>query len=131
MKTRIGVIGDTHGLVHPSLPQVFSGVDEIIHAGDVDRLRVLEALSAIAPVRGVKGNYDTEPGLKKRLLPDPSGIKVAGCQALLTHRMFTMGWDSHKQLIAEYLNKGGQTPRLVIFGHTHFPVLNRYPASGS
>jgi len=123
MMTRVGIISDTHGLFHPDLPEIFHHVDQIIHAGDIGGVRVLDALEQIAPVIAVRGNYDTEPELEGKLLPDPSGIEVAGLKTLLTHRMFTMGWNDIRHLVADNLNKGGDPPRLVIFGHAHFPVF--------
>ena len=123
MKTIIGVISDTHGVIHPSVPEAFRGVERIIHAGDVGGLNVLEALTRIAPVIGVRGNYDTSAEVAARLLPDPSGIKTAGLPALLTHRLFAMGWPGSKQAIADMLARGPDPVRLVIFGHTHIPAL--------
>ena len=32
---RIGVLSDTHGLLRPEVFDVFSGVDHILHGGDV------------------------------------------------------------------------------------------------
>jgi putative phosphoesterase len=122
MKTRIGIIGDTHGFVHPGVAGAFRGVERIIHAGDVGDIKVLHALELIAPVTGVRGNYDSSPELASRLLPDPSGITLAGLPALLTHRMFTMGWNEHKELIAGMIAQSPAPPALVIFGHTHTSV---------
>ncbi len=34
-QTTIGVISDTHGLVRPQAVETLSGVDMILHAGDV------------------------------------------------------------------------------------------------
>ncbi len=53
--TVIGLISDTHGLLRPQIRQVFSGVDLILHAGDVGGAAVL---SAIAPTLAVYGNVD-------------------------------------------------------------------------
>jgi len=32
---RIGLISDTHGYLDPRIEEIFSGVDHILHAGDV------------------------------------------------------------------------------------------------
>jgi hypothetical protein len=120
---KLGIISDTHGVLHPAVPDIFQGVSQIVHAGDVGDLKVIIELERIAPVIGVRGNYDASPELVSRLLPDPSAIRVAGLPALLTHRMFTMGWDETKEYIASLLSRGPNPVKLVIFGHTHFPVL--------
>lgn len=62
MKTRLGVLSDTH-LPKPvglsaCLLTMFEGVDAILHAGDVTRLDALEPLQRIAPVYLVSGNND-------------------------------------------------------------------------
>ena len=120
---KIGIIGDTHGFFHPAAVAAFQDVNQIIHTGDIGGPRVLAELAKIAPVIAVRGNYDVEPELLDRLLPDPSGINIAGLSAFLTHRLFSMSWPESKNIIAELLGRGENPPRLVIFGHTHFPVL--------
>ena len=55
---RIGIISDTHGVVHPALRDVFAHVDHIVHAGDIGGAHVLEALRELAPVTSVDGNND-------------------------------------------------------------------------
>lgn len=56
--TRIGLISDTHGYLHPALPSFFSGVDEIWHCGDIGNEGLLNALKKIRPTRAVYGNID-------------------------------------------------------------------------
>ncbi len=55
---RIGVISDTHGLVRPEALEVLHGSEMIIHSGDIDAPKVLQALRTIAPVVAVRGNND-------------------------------------------------------------------------
>src|SRR5258708_18691754 len=52
----VGVIADTHGLLRPEVAVAFAGVRLILHAGDVGRPSVLDALSAWAPVEAVYRN---------------------------------------------------------------------------
>lgn len=122
---RVGVIGDTHGFLHPAVAEEFAAVSLIIHCGDIGGEKVLTALRRLAPVIAVRGNYDTEPELAADLLPDPSSLVVSGLSAVLTHRLITMDWNLNKPLFAELFLKFRPTPRLVLFGHTHFPVLER------
>ncbi|NJM07720.1 metallophosphoesterase family protein, partial [Candidatus Gracilibacteria bacterium] len=60
-----------------------AGVDLILHAGDVGELRVLDALSALAPVIAVHGNDETEEA--QRELPYQQLISAGGQRLLLTH----------------------------------------------
>jgi len=57
---KLGIISDTHGLLRPEAARALSGVDLIVHAGDVGKREVLTQLKAIAPVFAVRGNVDTE-----------------------------------------------------------------------
>ena len=54
----IGVISDTHGFLPPEAVKTFQGTDLIIHAGDIGKPEVLDALQSIAPVVAVQGNMD-------------------------------------------------------------------------
>ncbi len=33
---KLGIITDTHGIIHPKVFELFQEVDEILHAGDID-----------------------------------------------------------------------------------------------
>ncbi|MCX6276758.1 MAG: peptidylprolyl isomerase [Bacteroidetes bacterium] len=35
----VGILSDTHGYIHPRIPEFFSAVDEIWHAGDMGDIR--------------------------------------------------------------------------------------------
>ena len=118
---RIGIISDTHGLIPGPIPQ-WSGIDLIVHAGDIGGRQVLDFLKTIAPVIAVQGNYDRDDALAGLLLPDPSQIELGGLPALLTHRLFTMGWTEQRHHYARVMAGFSPRPRLVVFGHTHFPV---------
>jgi putative phosphoesterase len=84
----IGLISDTHmpercAAFPPALFDVLSGVDLLLHAGDVGELWVLDRLSAMAPVVAVHGNDDTAEA--QRELPYQQVVAVAGQRILLTH----------------------------------------------
>ncbi len=58
---RIGVIADTHDRWLPRVAELFRGVDEIWHLGDVCREPVLDELRALSPrLSVVLGNNDYE-----------------------------------------------------------------------
>jgi uncharacterized protein len=54
----IGVISDTHGLLRPEALEALTGVDHILHAGDVGNPRILDWLQELAPVTAIRGNVD-------------------------------------------------------------------------
>lgn len=56
---RIGLISDdTHGLLQPEAQMFLQGCDHIIHAGDIGKSDILEALARLAPLTVVRGNND-------------------------------------------------------------------------
>src|SRR5437763_15955534 len=54
----IGLISDTHGLLRLEAARALAGADLIIHAGDVGKPEILDALRELAPVVAVRGNID-------------------------------------------------------------------------
>ena len=119
---KIGIIADTHGLIPREVGHHWQHPDLIVHAGDIGGRPVLDFLQAIAPVIAVQGNYDHSDDLAGLLLPDPSPVEIGGLPALLTHGLFTMGWNDNRRLYAQAMASFSPVPRLVVFGHTHFPV---------
>ena len=108
---KIGVISDTHGFLDPRIPELFKGVEHILHGGDVGSPMVLLELENIAPVTAVLGNVDIGMTLKLTEVVELGSLKF-----LLHH-------------IVEPRNLGdslGETirrarPDVVVFGHTHKP----------
>jgi len=107
---RIGVISDTHGLVRPEAINALAGAETIIHAGDIGKPAVLEALQSIAPVVAVRGNNDTDEWA--RALPDTEVVEVGEVALYILH-------DVH----ALDLDPGAAGFRVVISGHSHRPSI--------
>lgn len=116
---RIGVISDTHGFFHPALPTYFSGLDLILHAGDVGTLDVLEQLEALAPTRAVWGNVDGQDirvRTSENLRLDAQGVDI-----LMTHIAGRPGrWNRR---IATELRS--DPPDVLICGHSHILRVER------
>jgi uncharacterized protein len=110
--TRVGIIADTHGLVHPRVADVFAGVEHILHAGDIGGAHVLRALERIAPVTSVGGNNDDgSDGY------DVMRLTLGGVRVLLTHVL-----PRPRRLGAHVVTSLQQQPAdLVVFGHSHLP----------
>ena len=107
---RIGVISDTHGLMRPQALAALAGCDPIIHAGDVGRPEVLDALRAIAPVYAVRGNVDV--GAWARQLPETALVEVEGWRLYVLHDRASLAVDP-----------GVAGLRAVIAGHSHRPLI--------
>ncbi len=108
---RVGLISDTHGLLRPEAKQALSGVDLIIHAGDIGTPEVLEELRALAPVRAVRGNNDRGPWT--RGLPETEALELEGASLYVLHDLNELDLDPAA---------GGFAA--VIAGHSHRPAMD-------
>ena len=117
MLTVIGLISDTHGRIRPQLPDIFAGVERIVHAGDVGDRAVLRALAAIAPVHAVSGNVDDrhDPSL-----PRACTLPVGGLTLHVSHGD-ELGSPTPDALLGRYGSE------ILVYGHTHRPLLFRAP----
>ena len=107
-ETRIDIISDTHGFISPELRRELTGADYIIHAGDITSLSDFRELQSIARVKAVLGNNDFD-----------------GTYGPLVQRHDHFTIDSVTFDVAHYeQNVHPKSSDVVIFGHTHRPVLD-------
>ena len=108
---RIGLVSDTHGLLRPEALRFLEGSDAIVHAGDIGKPQVLEALRAIAPLHAIRGNNDGWAGD----LPDALEVEIGGVRVYVIHDFKTIGrWPVPP------------ATQVVVCGHSHQPVVARY-----
>lgn len=108
---RIGIISDTHGVLHERVPEVFAGVDQILHAGDVGGDEILQALREIAPVTSVPGNNDDGMG------EEFARVTLDGLRIAITH-ILPRPHDLDARVTRELARRPAD---LVVFGHSHLP----------
>jgi hypothetical protein len=82
----------------------------IIHAGDIGKPTVLEALRCIAPVVAVRGNNDTDAW--GRALPATEVVEVGDVCLYVLHDMHELDLDP--------VSAGF---RVVVSGHSHRPSI--------
>jgi putative phosphoesterase len=116
---RYGLISDTHGFFDPQLPEIFRGVELILHAGDVGDPKVLAGLRAIAPLVAVRGNND-RTGAPARLPLK----KLVSLEKILTLLIHEVGKPERPLAPIERL-LARHRPGLVIYGHSHLPADER------
>ena len=112
MTTTIGLISDTHGLLRPEAIDALRGVDHILHAGDVGRPEVLDALAQIAPTVTVRGNIDK--GEWGASLPLTEWIEIEGVVFYLLHILEDLDVDVEAAGID-----------VVLYGHSHRASITR------
>ena len=103
-----GVISDTHGVLVPEALKILTGVDLIIHAGDIDTPAVLSELNRIAPVVAVRGNMDR--GNWASHLCETEAIEIGQCLLYVLHDISRLDLDP---------SAAGM--HAVVHGHTHQP----------
>src|SRR3954454_12836302 len=109
---RIGVISDTHGLLRPEAERRLTGVDHIVHAGDIGRPEIVDALRRIAPVTAIRGNVDT--GEWAREYPDTKLVRLVGKSIYVLHDLKTLQADPDP----------GAGVDIIISGHSHVPKID-------
>lgn len=111
----VGLISDTHGLLRPGVHEALTGVDLILHSGDVGGSGILDELRLIAPVKAVFGNTDPDdhPELTEAITVAIDGIRVH-----VSHG-HEVGSPTPAKLAVRY------DADVVVFGHTHRPLVSR------
>lgn len=107
---KIGVISDTHGLLRPEALTTLRGCEHILHAGDVGKPAILEALASVAPVTAIRGNIDRSGPCAQ--LPATEAIELGGHLLYLVHAREDL--DLHPRAAGV---------SAVIFGHSHKPLI--------
>ena len=103
---RVAVISDTHGLLRPAVADALRGAPLILHAGDVGKDAVLDALEDIAPTIAVRGNVDRTRRVGE--LPETRTVDIAGRRVHLVHDCNDIAVDPAEQGID-----------VVLSGHSH------------
>ena len=109
---KIGLISDTHGLLRPQALLALHGCSQLIHAGDIGKPEILDALRAIAPLTVVRGNNDLDYAWASDV-PHSAMLRVGDVGIYVTH----IPADVPQTLPANI--------DVVITGHTHKPLIEQ------
>ena len=105
---RIGLISDTHGLLRKEAVEALRGSELILHAGDVGKPEILEALRKLAPVVAVRGNVDTESWAQ--VLPETAVTEAGAVTIYVLHDVNALD-----------LNPAASAFHILVSGHSHKP----------
>ena len=113
---KIGIISDTHGSLPTAVHRVFTGVDHIIHAGDIGGQHILDELELIAPLTAILGNCDYSGDYTTA--NQYASITLAGMRLYIAHKP--------ESVTRALMGRGGlltsaPLPNICIHGHTHVP----------
>jgi len=127
---RIGLLSDTHIAHATSLPhqleEVFSGVDLILHAGDIFDPSVLDRLQAIAPVLAAEGDDDHFDTPDERV-KDRHILEIEGLTIWLSHDfpLKWWGWVYNSEFDGELMEAlepyGATAPHVINPGSPTLP----------
>ncbi|MGH1363982.1 MAG: metallophosphoesterase family protein [Calditrichia bacterium] len=109
---KLGLISDTHGLLRPEAIDALSGVDHIIHAGDVGGENILSALRKIAPLSVVRGN--TDYGDFGVSLPQTEVVEIGELLFYVVHDIADL--DIRPEAAGFHA---------VVYGHSHMPLAEK------
>ena len=109
---KIGLISDTHGLLRPQALAALQGCDQLIHAGDIGKPQILDALREIAPLTVVRGNNDMADAWAQDV-PLEAFVQAGGVGIYVTHILTD---------VPEVLPSGVQ---VVVVGHSHKPLIEQ------
>ncbi len=103
---KIGIISDTHGTLSQKALDALSGVEQILHAGDIGSPEVLKALQTLAPTSAVRGNMDGGQWCED--LPKTDMLEIDRTTVYLLHDLHSLDLDPQAAGV-----------QIVIHGHTH------------
>jgi len=126
---RIGLISDTHiprdaDEIPPQVREVFTGIDLILHAGDIYIFQVLDELETIGPVLAARGNGDIwlseDPRLKESHVLNIERLRIG-----LTHSLDypEPPWRSLEQAMK---TEFGGPVDVFVFGGSHRAMVETY-----
>ena len=105
----LGLISDTHGLLRDSALRAMNGADLIVHAGDVGKREILDALKKIAPVVAVRGNVDIDAWAAT--LPTTAETGVGNVRIYALHDLNDLK-----------INPVASGISILVSGHSHNPL---------
>jgi len=134
---RIGLISDTHipeacERLPAQVFTAFSGVDLVMHAGDVYINRVLDELAQIAPVIAALGNGDEGlDGHRFKLDPDARVssahlLEIEGVRVGLAHALPTPDETSDAVFERAMERHFGGVVDVLVIGHSHLEGITRF-----
>ncbi len=121
--TLVGILSDTHGVIHPGVLARMNDCEVIVHAGDICGGDVLEQL---APKSGqlvaVRGNNDVlqhwqrESRFNLKDLPDEQSVELPGGTLAVIHGHQYWSRNNPQASILSHFPKA----RAVVYGHSHY-----------
>ncbi len=125
--SRVLILSDTHGRLHPEIAALAEDVDVVVHAGDIGHPEVLARLAAggaaLVAVRGNNDTHQTWPAddhATLEALPLDAQLALPGGTLAVEHGHRANPVARRHALLRER-HVGA---RLVVYGHSHRPCID-------
>jgi len=120
---RILVISDTHipdryDKLPAAILKEFKKADLVLHAGDFTSVEFYQELKSMKPLKAVLGNLDS-PELRN-FIKDKESFTLQKYKIGIMH-----GWGRAEGVLDLVKKSFDNTYNLVIFGHTHQPLIEK------
>ena len=113
----VGILSDTHGVIHPEVIKLMNSCDFVIHAGDIVDEASLEFLKPKQKMIAVRGNND----IHIASLGEVETLDLPGGNIAIEHgHMHGHIQPSHDSLREAYPNA-----KVIVYGHTHKQVIDK------
>ena len=114
---KVGILSDTHGVIHPRIVELMNECDFVIHAGDVMDENSLEQISPRKRLIAVKGNNDVHIAS----LSEVESLELPGGNIIVEHGHMHGHYEpSHESLRASH-----PKAKVIVYGHTHIQVIDK------
>lgn len=110
---RIGIMSDTHSVLHDAVFRNFEECDEIWHAGDIGEIGTFDQLTAFKPLRIVFGNIDGHE--LRRVCKEDLHFELEGHKIYMTH---IGGYPGRYNTRAGAIIRETR-PDIFVCGHSH------------
>ena len=110
---KIGILSDTHSIVHDAVFRNFEKCDEIWHAGDIGNVSTYDKLASFKPLKIVFGNIDGHE--LRRICKEDLIFETEGHKVYITH---IGGYPGKYNVRAKSIILS-EKPDLFICGHSH------------
>ena len=113
---KIGILSDTHGVIHPEIVGLMNNCDIVIHAGDIINENSLKQINPKQKFIVVKGNND----IHINTLNEVEVLELPGGNIVIEHgHMHGHFEPSHNSMRETY-----PEAKAIIYGHTHKQVID-------
>ena len=140
---KIGILSDTHSpstgpVPPPQVATAFAGVDLIFHAGDIYTAGCLDWLERIAPVLAVDhvgtSYFEGDDRVVEKRVVEAEGFRIGllhefalpGLSGEPFPGAIAAGFPADRSLAAALQQVFGAEVDIVVFGHTHYSLIEEH-----